>query len=218
MGFDWHAIVAALPELARGAELTVVIALIGLIAGMAFGALLGLCRSFGPRWLNILAQIYTTFIRGTPLVVQIMFIFFALPILLHIRLTGFEAGVLAIALNSAAYIGEIVRGALLSISKGMREAGMAMGLPFWKVFAFIVGPLAFRRLIPPLGNQCITSLKDTSLLIVVGVPELTFTGQQIIADNFRAVEIWTAVAVVYFILLSILALFWQVVERRMPIL
>jgi glutamine transport system permease protein len=143
---------------------------------------------------------------------------FALPIILHIKLAGTVAGVVAIAINSAAYIGEIVRGALLSISKGLREAGLAMGLPFWKVLVYIIGPLAFRRLIPPLGNQCITSLKDTSLLLVIGVAELTFKGQEIISDNFRAVEIWSAVAVIYFVMLSVVGILLQYIERRMPIL
>lgn len=218
MSFDTSAIIAALPELLAGAQLTLIIALIGLVSGFAAGMLLGMARAFAPLPVNAAAQLYIGLIRGTPLVVQIMFIYFALPILIHVRIAAITAGVLAIAINSAAYIGEIVRGALLSIPRGLKEAGLAMGLPFWKVLAYIVGPLAFRRLVPPLGNQCIISLKDTSLLLVIGVGELTFRGQEIIADNFRAVEIWTAVAVIYLVLLGAVALFWQVVERRMPIL
>ena len=218
MSFDWSAIVAAFPQLLQGAELTVFIAAIGLIIGISVGILLGMLRAFGPMPVNALVQVYVAFIRGTPLIVQIMFIYFALPILMHIRIQGVTAGIIAIAINSSAYVAEIVRGSLLSISKGLTEAGLAMGLPFWKVLVFITGPLAFRRLIPPLGNQCITSLKDTSLLLVIGVSELTFTGQEIIADNFRAVEIWSAVAVIYFVMLSAVGLFWQYVERRMPIL
>ncbi len=218
MSFDWSAVIAALPQLLQGAELTVFIAAIGLILGISVGMLLGMLRAFGPMPVNALVQVYVAFIRGTPLIVQIMFIYFALPILMHIRIQGVTAGIIAIAINSSAYVAEIVRGSLLSISKGLTEAGLAMGLPFWKVLVFITGPLAFRRLIPPLGNQCITSLKDTSLLLVIGVSELTFTGQEIIADNFRAVEIWSAVAVIYFVMLSAVGLFWQYVERRMPIL
>ncbi|MDD2795953.1 glutamine ABC transporter permease GlnP [Acidocella sp.] len=218
MSFDWSAVIAALPQLLQGAELTVFIAAIGLILGISVGMLLGMLRAFGPMPVNALVQVYVAFIRGTPLIVQIMFIYFALPILMHVRIQGVTAGIIAIAINSSAYVAEIVRGSLLSISKGLTEAGLAMGLPFWKVLVFITGPLAFRRLIPPLGNQCITSLKDTSLLLVIGVSELTFTGQEIIADNFRAVEIWSAVAMIYFVMLSAVGLFWQYVERRMPIL
>ncbi len=218
MSFDWSAIVAVFPQLLQGAGLTVFIAAIGLMIGISVGILLGMLRAFGPMPVNAVVQVYVAFIRGTPLIVQIMFIYFALPILMHVRIQGVPAGIIAIAINSSAYVAEIVRGALLSISKGLTEAGLAMGLPFWKVLVFITGPLAFRRLIPPLGNQCITSLKDTSLLLVIGVSELTFTGQEIIADNFRAVEIWSAVAVIYFVMLSAVGLFWQYIERRMPIL
>jgi glutamine transport system permease protein len=98
------------------------------------------------------------------------------------------------------------------------EAGLAMGLSMPRVLLKIVGPLAFRRLIPPLGNQCIVSLKDTSLFIVIGVGELTRQGQEIIAGNFRAVEIWSAVAVIYLVLTGVMTLSLRLVERRMRIL
>ena len=107
---------------------------------------------------------------------------------------------------------------MLSIPKGLSEAGLAMGLPRWKVLTYIVGPLAFRRLIPPLGNQYIVSLKDTSLFIVIGVAELTRTGQEIMAANFRAVEIWTAIGIIYLIMTGTLSLVLRFIEKRMRIL
>ncbi|WP_297970774.1 ABC transporter permease subunit, partial [uncultured Amaricoccus sp.] len=100
----------------------------------------------------------------------------------------------------------------------LTEAGLAIGLPQWKVLLYIVGPLAFRRLIPPLGNQFIVSLKDTSLFIVIGVGELTRTGQEIMASNFRAVEIWTAVAILYLVMTGTLTLTLRLIEKRMRIL
>src|SRR5262245_2229143 len=104
-------------------------------------------------------------------------------------------------------------GAFLSVHKGLREAGLALGLPMWKVLFYIIGPVAFRRMIPPLGNQVIVSLKDTSLFIVIGVGVLTRQGQEIMAANFRAMEIWTAVAVLY--LISTLTLILRLTETRM---
>ncbi|PTN48568.1 DNA-binding protein [Achromobacter xylosoxidans] len=98
---------------------------------------------------------------------------------------------------------------MLSVHKGLKEAGQAMGLPFHKILFHIIGPVAFRRMIPPLGNQCIISLKDSSLFIVIGVAELTRQGQEIMASNFRAVEIWSAIAIVYLILTSTMALILQ---------
>lgn len=99
--------------------------------------------------MNVAAQAYIELIRGTPIVVQVMFLYFALPLLVHIRVDGLTAAVIAIAVNSGAYLGEVVRGAFLSIPCGLAEAGLAMGLSMPRVLLKIVGPLAFRRLIPP---------------------------------------------------------------------
>lgn len=218
MEVKWSIILEFLPQLAAGAQATIYITIVGLLGGVTLGVLAGLMRAFGGRILNAVAFTYIEMIRGTPIVVQVMFLYFALPVLADIRIDPMAAAILSIVLNAGAYIAEIVRGALLSISKGLTEAGLAIGLPFWKVLLYIVGPLAFRRLIPPLGNQFIVSLKDTSLFIVIGVGELTRTGQEIMASNFRAVEIWTAVAIIYLIMTGTLTLLLRIIEKRMRIL
>ena len=170
-----------------------------------------------PRALSFLAQVYILIVRGTPIVVQVMFIYFALPLLAGWRIDAVMAAIFTLMINSGAYIAEIVRGALLSVPKGLKEAGEAMGLPFWKILAYIVGPVALRRMIPAMGNQCIISLKDSSLFIVIGVAELTRQGQEIIAANFRSVEIWGAVAVIYLLLTGFIALALKFVEHRTQI-
>jgi len=170
-----------------------------------------------PRALSFLAQVYILIIRGTPIVVQVMFIYFALPLLAGWRIDAVMAAIFTLMINSGAYIAEIVRGALQSVPKGLREAGEAMGLPFWKILAYIIGPVALRRMIPAMGNQCIISLKDSSLFIVIGVAELTRQGQEIIAANFRSVEIWGAVAVIYLILTGFIALTLKFIEHRTQI-
>ncbi|GGX98614.1 glutamine ABC transporter permease GlnP [Litchfieldella qijiaojingensis] len=218
MNTDWSVITGFLPELLDGAEMTLYITLVGLAGGMAVGVVAGLMRAYGHWTLNYVAMAYIELIRGTPIVVQVMFLYFALPVLASIRIDPLTAAMIAIVVNAGAYIAEIVRGALQSISRGLAEAGLALGLPRWKVLVYIVGPLAFRRLIPPLGNQCIVSLKDTSLFIVIGVSELTRTGQEIMAANFRAVEIWTAIAAIYLIMTGTLTLLLRVIERRLRIL
>jgi glutamine transport system permease protein len=215
---NWLIIIDFLPQLLKGAQVTLFITVAGLAGGIALGTVAGLMRAYGGRVLNAVAFAYIELIRGTPIVVQVMFLYFALPVLANIRIDPMTTAVLAIIINAGAYIAEIVRGAVLSISKGLTEAGLAIGLPRWKVIAYIVGPLAFRRLIPPLGNQCIVSLKDTSLFIVIGVGELTRTGQEIMAANFRAVEIWSAVAIFYLIMTGSLSLILRLIERRMKIL
>ncbi len=218
METDWSVIVDFLPQLLEGAKTTVFITLVGLVGGVILGTIAGLMRAYGGRVLNGLAFVYIEMIRGTPIVVQVMFLYFALPVLADLRIDPMSAAVLAIVINAGAYIAEIVRGAFLSIGKGLTEAGLAIGLPHWKVLVYIIGPLAFRRLIPPLGNQFIVSLKDTSLFIVIGVGELTRTGQEIMASNFRAVEIWTAVAVIYLIMTGTLTVILRLIEKRMRIL
>ncbi|MGV1760973.1 glutamine ABC transporter permease GlnP [Rhizobium sp. A22-96] len=218
MEFDWSVVWQALPELFKGAQLTVMIALAGLAGGLAIGIVAGLMRAYGNILLNGLALIYVELIRGTPIVVQVMFIYFALPLVADIRINPMTAAITSIVVNAGAYIAEIVRGSFLSIHKGLTEAGLALGLPLWKVLFYVVAPLAFRRMIPALGNQFIVSLKDTSLFIVIGVGELTRQGQEIMAANFRAVEIWSAVAVFYLIMTGALTLILRVTEKRMRIL
>ncbi len=218
MDFEWSVVVDALPALFKGAQLTVVITLAGLAGGIVLGIIAGLMRAYGNAVLNGIAFTYIELIRGTPIVVQVMFIYFALPTLAEIRVDPMTAAITAIIVNAGAYIAEIVRGAFLSVHQGLREAGLALGLPTWKVLVYIIGPVAFRRMIPPLGNQFIVSLKDTSLFIVIGVGELTRQGQEIMAANFRAVEVWSAVAVFYLILTGTLTLILRVTEKRMRIL
>jgi len=217
--FDWSVIWAAVPNLLDGTLMTVKITFWGLVGGFVLGALAGVARAYGPRLLSAIAQVYIAVIRGTPIVVQVMFIYFALPLMVPgLRIDAIWAAIATLIINSGAYIAEIVRGSLLSVHKGLQEAGQAMGLPFHKILVHIIGPVAFRRMIPPLGNQCIISLKDSSLFIVIGVAELTRQGQEIMASNFRAVEIWSAVAIIYLILTGALALALRVAEKRMRIL
>ncbi|ATX67228.1 glutamine ABC transporter permease GlnP [Roseinatronobacter bogoriensis] len=218
MEVNWLIILDFIPQLLKGAQVTVHITVVGLLGGVILGAIAGLMRAYGNAVINAIAFVYIEVIRGTPIVVQVMFLYFALPVLASIRIDPMTTAILAIVINAGAYIAEIVRGAVLSISKGLTEAGLAIGLPRWKVIVHIVGPLAFRRLIPPLGNQFIVSLKDTSLFIVIGVGELTRTGQEIMAANFRAVEIWTAVAIMYLIMTGVLSLALRMIEKRMRIL
>jgi len=218
MNTDWSVIVTFMPQLLKGAQMTIFITVVGLCGGMVVGAIAGIMRAYGNWLLNYTAMVYIEVIRGTPIVVQVMFLYFALPVLASIRIDPLSAAMIAIVINAGAYIAEIIRGSLQSISRGLAEAGLALGLPRWKVLLYIVGPLAFRRLIPPLGNQFIISLKDTSLFIVIGVGELTRTGQEIMAANFRAVEIWSAIAIMYLIMTGSLTLMLRFIERRMKIL
>ncbi len=186
--------------------------------GLIIGLVAGFARCFGGWIANHIALVFIEIIRGTPIVVQVMFIYFALPMAFSdLRIDPFSAAVVTIMINSGAYIAEITRGAVLSIHKGFREAGL-LGLSRRETIRHVILPLALRRMLPPLGNQWIISIKDTSLFIVIGVAELTRQGQEIIAGNFRALEIWSAVAVIYLIITPVLSFILRRLERRMKIL
>jgi glutamine transport system permease protein len=218
MNFDSRYIWDALPLLMQGLQLTLIISLSGLLGGLIIGLLAGTCRALGGTISKTVSLVFVELIRGTPIMVQVMFIYFALPMVLPVRIDPVPAAIITIVINSGAYIAEITRGAILSINKGFKEACLAMGLSPRSTLLHVILPLAFRRMIPALGNQWIISIKDTSLFIVIGVAELTRQGQEIIAGNFRALEVWTAVAMIYLFLTLCLSFLLKQLEKRIHIL
>ncbi|WP_435341118.1 glutamine ABC transporter permease GlnP [Klebsiella quasipneumoniae] len=218
MNFDSRYIWDALPLLMQGLQLTLIISLSGLLGGLIIGLLAGTCRALGGTISKTVSLVFVEVIRGTPIMVQVMFIYFALPMVLPVRIDPLPAAIITIVINSGAYIAEITRGAILSINKGFKEASLAMGLSPRSTLWHVIMPLAFRRMIPALGNQWIISIKDTSLFIVIGVAELTRQGQEIIAGNFRALEVWMAVAMIYLFLTLCLSFLLKQLEKRIHIL
>lgn len=218
MNFEMKYVWESIPILLQGLELTLFISVIGLIGGFVIGLLAGTSRALGGKISKTVSLVFVEIIRGTPIMVQVMFIYFALPMIIPVRIDPVSAAVATIMINSGAYIAEITRGAILSINKGFKEASLAMGLSERNTLIYVIMPLALRRMIPALGNQWIISIKDTSLFIVIGVAELTRQGQEIIAGNFRALEVWSAVAMLYLIVTLCLSYALKYLEKRMRIL
>ena len=204
--FRPEVMLTSFPILLAGVKYTIGITVCGLALGLVLGIVAGLINTGKNRFLKAIAMGYIEAIRGTPLIVQVMFIYFGLPLALAVRVPPLAAGVVAIGINSGAYIAEIVRGAIVSIDAGQTEAARSTGLNRFQSMRYVILPQAFRRMIPPLGNQFIISLKDTSLLTVIGVAELTRRGQEVISINFRAFEVWLTVALIY--LCMTLSLSW----------
>ena len=198
-----------------GLELTLFLTVCGLILGLVLGTVTGLINTGHNRVLRAVAVTYIEIIRGTPRIVQVMFLYFGLPLVLGIRIPPVTAGIVAIGVNAGAYIAEIVRGAIVSIDAGQGEAARSTGLTGFQAMRYVIWPQAFRRMIPPLGNQFIISLKDTSLLVVIGVAELTRQGQEIISINFRAFEVWLTVALIYLCVTLTLSWILRRAERRL---
>lgn len=212
--FNWQAAWDSLPWLLQGIPYTLLISAVGLVIGFGIGLVFGLASISPTRLLRWPATVYIEVFRGTPVLVQVLFIFYGLPQLLGDPINALTAGIAAIALNSGAYISEIVRGGVQSIDRGQREAGLSVGLSRQQTFWHVIWPQAFRRIIPPLGNQSIVSIKDTSLFSVIGVGELVRQGQIYIATTFTAFEVYFMVALLYLVITLSLSLVLRWVERR----
>ena len=197
--------------------MTLVITVISLIIALVIGLVFGLLSISTSKILRIIATIYVDLIRGTPILVQILFIYFGLPSATGITMSAFTAGIIAISINAGAYLVEIFRAGINSIDKGQMEAGRTLGYSYAETMRIIILPQAIRRMIPAFVNQFIVSIKDTSLLSVIGIAELTMSGQSIYAMNFRAFEILGMVGILYFILIYILTLFSRWLERRLDV-
>ena len=212
--FDWQAAIDSIPFLAKGIPYTLMISFGGLVIGFLLGILFGLL-SINKHWyFRWPATTYIEIFRGTPILVQVLFIFYGLPDLVGGPIDPLVAGIAAIALNSGAYISEVVRGGVQSIDRGQTEAGLSLGLSRTQSFWSIVWPQAFRRMIPSLGNQAIVSIKDTSLFSVIGVGELVRQGQVYIANTFTAFEVYFVVALMYLAITLSLSMVLRYMEKR----
>ncbi|WP_296096454.1 amino acid ABC transporter permease [Dialister sp.] len=190
----------ALPMLLVGAGVTIEITAVSVAIGFLIGLFVGIARICQVKILRIIATIYADCIRGTPLLVQIFLIYFALPIVTGQRVEPFVAAVAACGINSGAYVSEIFRAGIQAIDVGQMEAGRSLGLSWWQTMYYVILPQAVRNILPPLGNEFIAMLKDSSLVSVIGFEELTRRGQLIIAQTYGSFEIWTTVAILYLIM------------------
>ncbi|HKQ52373.1 MAG TPA: ABC transporter permease subunit, partial [Pyrinomonadaceae bacterium] len=202
-----------LPLFLRGVWLTAKLALLSLFFGLPIGLLLALARVQSSRLLKAPAALYVEVMRGTPLLVQLLFIYFVLPSF-GVNISPFWSGILALTLNSAAYIAEIFRAGILSIDVGQMEAARALGMTHAQAMRRIILPQTFRRVVPPLTNEAIALLKDSSLVYVVGLSELTRTGQEQASRHGAPLTMWVTVAVFYLLLTLPLTRIAQYLERR----
>lgn len=217
MNLDIDLIVRSFPLLLLGAGITVQITALSVGFGLLIGMCVSLARLSRIMPLKLLAAVYTDFIRGTPLLVQIFIIYFAMPLVLGTRIDPFVAAISACSINSGAYVAEIFRAGIQSIDKGQMEAGRSLGMSWAQTMRYIIMPQAFKRIIPPLGNEFIAMLKDSSLVSVIGFEELTRRGQLIIARTYGSFEIWMTVAFIYLVMTLTISRLVAYLERRYQI-
>ncbi|MBR0576833.1 amino acid ABC transporter permease [Proteiniclasticum sp. BAD-10] len=208
---------SSLPVLLEGLRMTIIITISSLLLAMVVGLLVSLLRLSGKKALDFLAKGYIDIIRGTPLIIQAFFLYFGLPDLLNLRISNLTAGIIIMTLNSGAYMAEVFRGGILSVDKGQTEAARSLGLPTGKTMRKVILPQAVKNMVPAFINQMIISLKDTSLLSVIGLGELTQKGQIIVASTYDSFEIYFIVGVMYFLLIKLLSLLGEAVERRLRV-
>ncbi|MBU8880641.1 amino acid ABC transporter permease [Bacillus sp. FJAT-29790] len=207
-------IISVLPYLLKGLQVTIYIFVIAIILGFLIGLVVALLRLSPLKILNWIAKIFVDAIRGTPFIVQLFFIYFGLNSFEFISFDRTTAGIITVAINAGAYFSEIIRAGIQSIDKGQTEAARSIGLTGSQAMRFIVLPQAFRRMLPTITNQSIISLKDTSLLSIIGIADLTQQGQIQSAATFEHFNIWLAVGVIYFVVIYLISLLASFLERR----
>jgi His/Glu/Gln/Arg/opine family amino acid ABC transporter permease subunit len=208
--FQWHYVARALPFLLKGALVTLEVSSLAVLLGLFVGMIVTLARQSRFKVVRAFVIVYISLMRGTPLFIQILTVYYALPSL-GLDIPRFEAGVAALSLNSGAYISEMIRGGLTAIPRGQLDAARAVGMPTSLIWRHIVLPQVFFLILPPLAIEFTSLLKASALLSVIGIVELTRRAQQIVAETLRSPEVWLTTAVLYFIMCFALG----VVTRRL---
>jgi polar amino acid transport system substrate-binding protein len=200
-----------------GAQITLELALISFAFAMVIGLVAGVAATSANRLVRAVVRVYVDIIRGVPLLVLTFFIFFGIPQLIQQPLNEFWAGVLSITLNAGAYISEIVRGGIQAVPTGQKEASLSIGMTKLQSMIYIVLPYAVRIMIPSIINQFVTSLKDTTIVSVIGIVELLQVGKKIAGRTFQSFEVYTVIAVIYLVIITALTILAKHLEKRQQV-
>lgn len=215
--FEWNfgILVPYWGNFLRGAIVTIELSVIVILASLLGGIVIGMARYSSNKWLNLPATIYVEIFRNTPVFVQIVWFFYAFPVLIGVQMEGFVAAILGVGLNMTAYTSEIYRAGIQSIHKGQWEAAKAVGMPYMRTMRRIILPQAVRRMIPAFANRIIEGAKATALASAIAVGELLHEGELLAQALYRPLEIYTVIAVLFFVLIYPLALWSYWLERRL---
>lgn len=199
----------------NGARFTIILAFFTVLFGVVLGLLLALMRLSKSKVLNIIATAYVEFIRGTPLMVQIFIIYYALPDLIGVNLPEMVSGIMALAINSGAYVSEIIRAGIQAVDKGQMEASRSLGMPYGMTMRYVIIPQAIKNILPALGNEFIVVIKESSVVSVIGIKELMYNADTVRGNTFRAFEPLLVAALIYFIMTFTLSKLMGRFERRL---
>ena len=215
MNLDFSAVLPSFPYILKGVWVTLQIAFFAGIFGFVFGIILSLFKISHIKILNWFADLYTSIFRGTPLVLQLMIIYFGSPQVLGYQIEPIHAAILSFGLNSTAYISEIIRGGIQGVDKGQSEAAMALGVPYRPMMLNIVFPQALKNILPSLMNEFITLTKESAIVTTIGVMDIMRRAYQVGSDQFRFIEPLILAGIIYYVLVMLLTLLGKAVERRM---
>ncbi len=204
-----------LPMLFRGLKVTLLISVAGILFGFLIGSISGYALQGKNKIAKFIADVYIWIIRGTPLIVQALYVYYVVPILFDTDLSSLAAGIIVISLNSGAFISEIVRGALQAVDSGQNEAGLSLGLTNKQILWHIIIPPAFKLMLPSLFNQFIITVKDTAILSVIVVNEITKEIQNFAALSFKTIEAYSAGALFYLVIISVLIIIQKNIEKKL---
>lgn len=209
-------VLKALPDLAAGLRWTLAVSAIGIAGSLVLGLAGGAVRAARIPIFDGAVGLYVEFFRNTPLLIQVFFLYFALPEL-HVTLTAFTVAWLALVLWGGAYNVENFRAGFQAVNRGYQEAARALGLTAWATFTTVILPIGLRTAVPSLTNTCISVLKNSSYMIAISFPELTATAVNIVSTSFRVFEMFAAIAVIYLGLVWALSALMAVVEQRLAL-
>ncbi|MEC5424641.1 amino acid ABC transporter permease [Virgibacillus sp. C22-A2] len=215
MNLDFAQIVPYIPFILEGIWATLKFVSVSIVFGFILGILLALCKITKKPLLKWVADAYTSIFRGTPLILQLMIIYFAVPQLTEYDISAFLSAVLAFGLNSAAYVSEIIRGGILAVDKGQTEAAEALGVPYKPMMQNIILPQAFKNILPALMNEFITLTKESALVSTIGYLDIMRRAQIAGAGLFRNFEALLFAGLIYWVIVYVLTQIGKVIERRL---
>ena len=213
---DMNFIINSMPYLLEGSIMTIQLTVITLIFGTLLGIIMALLKITKNIFVSSFSTLYTWIFRGTPMLLQLFFFYNALP-MMGITLAPFTAAVLGLSLNCGAYMGEIIRGGIISVDKGQFEASKALGFTYFQTMTKIILPQTLRNIIPSVGNEFITMLKDTSLVSAIAMSELMRSANQIASTTFKYTEMLLAAAFLYLLMTTIFTSVFSFVEKKLSV-
>ncbi|WP_203246524.1 amino acid ABC transporter permease [Sporosarcina beigongshangi] len=215
MNLDFTQIIPSIPYILQGIGVTLKIVGLAALIGFAIGILLALCKIGRIKTLTWFADIYTSVFRGTPLILQLLLIYYGTPQLFDIKVSAYTAAVLAFGFNSGAYISEIIRAGILAVDRGQLEASKALGIPYKNMMKDIILPQALKNILPALMNEFITLTKESAIVTVIGVTDIMRRSYIVGGNTYRYFESLIFAGVIYYVMVMVLTLLGKAIERRM---